>query len=342
MRRSRVRWPLISLCGAFVWLLITLSPFVELRAATEERVFVDSSRPTRENGSFPGAPDRTLRTLIWVPSGPCGGPESCPPFPLFLMAHGFGGLPEKFEAFASTIAEAGYVVASPAFPLTNADAPGGHLTGFTDHVNQPEDLAFVTGELVLASSSMTDSLFGLIDPNTTAVLGHSLGGVSVLALAHSDCCQLLPLQAAVLVDTFAGLTPGNLIQTGPTTLVLHGTEDPTVPFASAFDLLATLPKPRYLVGIDGAGHSEQLESQVEPPIPARATAQLATAAFLNAQIRGAESEFEDVLTSLAGDGHVVVVELVPPIPTLPTWALTLFGALLLAGSAWMIRVGLLR
>ncbi len=307
MRRSRVRWPLISFCGAFVW-LITLSPFVELRAATEERVFVDSSRPTRENGSFPGAPDRTLRTLIWVPSGPCGGPESCPPFPLFLMAHGFGGLPEKFEAFASTIAEAGYVVASPAFPLTNADAPGGHLTGFTDHVNQPEDLAFVAGELVLASSSMTDSLFGLIDPNTTAVLGHSLGGVSVLALAHSDCCQLLPLQAAVLVDTFAGLTPGNLIQTGPTTLVLHGTEDPTVPFASAFDLLATLPTPRYLVGIDGAGHSEQLESQVEPPIPARAAAQLATTAFLNAELRGEDSEFKAALASLVQDGHVVVAD----------------------------------
>ena len=60
-----------------------------------ERPLVDTSRPTARNGNYPAAPDRTLRTLIWQPA-------AAGPLPLFVMAHGFGGLPEKFETMART------------------------------------------------------------------------------------------------------------------------------------------------------------------------------------------------------------------------------------------------
>jgi hypothetical protein len=59
--------------------------------------FVDTSRPTDANGSYPGAPSRTLATTVWYPAeGTPGGPDQpdAPAyddrrFPLLIFAHGF-------------------------------------------------------------------------------------------------------------------------------------------------------------------------------------------------------------------------------------------------------------
>src|SRR5262245_12117437 len=77
-----------------------------------EPVWIEARRATPRTTNYAGAPERTLRVVIWQP-------EQSGAAPLFVMAHGWGGLPEKFDAFARTVAGAGYVVAAPAFPLTN-------------------------------------------------------------------------------------------------------------------------------------------------------------------------------------------------------------------------------
>jgi predicted dienelactone hydrolase len=273
---------------------------------TSERVFVDSSRPTRANGTFPGAPERTLRVRLWHPAA-CAG-DRCAPYPLLLVAHGFGGLPEKFNALAAFIASNGYVVAAPAFPLTNQSAPGGHLSGLTDVVEQPEDLFFVYGELSAASQAPEDDLEGLLDPSQTIALGHSLGGLTVLAWAHSDCCREAPLRGTILVSALSALAlfEANPIDTGPPTLLIHGTDDPLVSFSFAEPLLETLPEPRALVGVQGAGHAELLESQSEPPIPAREATQRAIVAFLGALLRHDRGALDAAFEQLAGDGHIVI------------------------------------
>jgi predicted dienelactone hydrolase len=274
---------------------------------TTERVFVDASRPTRANGTFPGAPDRTLRVRFWYPTA-CTAPDRCAPFPLFLVAHGFGGLPEKFDALARFVASHGYVVAAPAFPLTNQGAPGGHLSGFSDVVEQPGDLFFVYGELAAASQAPGDDLELLFDVSQTVALGHSLGGLTVLAWAHSDCCRRVPLRGAILVSALAGLNifEANPIDSGPTTLVVHGTSDPLVPFSFAEPLLETLPKPRALVGVEGAGHSDLLESRTDPPTPARDATQRAIVAFLDGLLRHDRGELDATLDQLAAEGNVVI------------------------------------
>ena len=273
---------------------------IEAQVLQTERGFVDTSRATRANGTFPGAPDRTLRTVIWYPEGG----DRAAPYPILLMAHGWTGLPEKFDAIATHIARHGYVVAAPAFPLTNQNAPGGPLSGLGDAGEQPADLSFVLSELIAASESGNAVLGGLIDPAATAVLGHSLGGVTAQTFAYSDCCGQDALRAAILVSTFSG-SGATRIDTGPTTLILHGTDDPLIPFDGAFEIFSALRPARYLVGIREGSHAALLESQVEPPISARDVAQRTIVGFLDEVLRGDADSFDRLLQELYDDGQIV-------------------------------------
>src|SRR5262249_674666 len=92
---------------------------------------------------------------------------------------------------------------------------------------------------------------------------------------------------------------------GPPTLILHGTADTTVVFATATQLYSQIAPPRFLVGLEGAEHADALESQVEPPIAARDAAQRATIAFLNAAFRGGGAGLDGTRAAVAAEGNVV-------------------------------------
>ncbi len=266
-----------------------------------ERVWVDATRATPRNGTFPGAPQRTLRVLIWTP------PVS-QATPLLVMAHGFGGLPEKFDAFARAVAASGLVVAAPAFPLTNANAPGGHEAGLDDLTHQPADVSFVLSQLLQAAETAGDSLNGRIVADAIAVFGHSLGGVTVIGLTRKSCCRDTRLRASILASTplaLAATFGSDPIAAGPPTLILHGTADATVDYSVAGQLYGLIQPPRFLVGLTGAGHSEPFEDQSEPAVPARAAAQRATIAFLNAAFRGGAADLDATLAQLAAQGNAV-------------------------------------
>jgi dienelactone hydrolase len=291
-------------CGDSDQFAFTGASTSPLTVSRTERVWVDGSRVTPRTSKFPGAPDRTLRVLIWQPSRP-------DPSPLLVMAHGFGGLPEKFDAFARTVAAAGYVVAAPAFPLTNENAPGGHDVGLRDQINQPADVSFVITQLLNAAATAGDPLAARIQPSEIAALGHSLGGATVIGLTRKNCCRDDRVRATVLVAaaTFLATALGSdPITAGPPTLVIHGTGDQTVAYESSVDLYSRIAPPRILLGLTGAGHSEAVESQIDPPIAARAAAQRATIAFLNAMFRGAQATLDTVLADLANDGNPLAVD----------------------------------
>ncbi len=271
-----------------------------------ERDWIDTTRPTPRTSHFPGAPQRQLRTLVWQPDVP-------DPVPLLVLAHGFGGLPEKFDAFARTVAAAGFVVAAPAFPLTNENAPGGHDAGLGDVVSQPGDVSFVVTQLLQEASTPGTPLADHVRAADITVLGHSLGGVTAIALTRKSCCRDARVRAAIFVSAPAlTLTdvyfPGPFDPNGPPTMVMQGTDDTTVPWATALALYALLRPPRVLVGLNGAGHSEALESQADPAIPARRAAQTATVAFLNAILDGDVAALDTALAQLAADGNIVQVE----------------------------------
>src|SRR5205823_68984 len=106
-----IAWTAIALVGAFVAAApAAAAPALpgtdrSLAAATIgtnavgriEQTFVDDSRPTNANGSFAGAPNRTLHTTIFYPAtgkpGDAVTPDAAPdrkhgPYPLILYSHG--------------------------------------------------------------------------------------------------------------------------------------------------------------------------------------------------------------------------------------------------------------
>jgi len=267
-----------------------------------EMSFVDRSRPTAPNGNYPGAPERTLRTLVWQPASPQA-------LPLFVMAHGFSGLPEDYDAVAPTIAAAGFVVALPAFPLTNANAPGGYRHALLDVVNQPADISFVISQLLDANAGPGD-LHGRINADQIAVLGHSLGGATVTVLTRKDCCRDTRVRGAILfapapLDFFGTLFDKEPITTGPPTLLINGTADMAVAYSATEALYADIDPPKFLLGITGADHTNALNGHTEPLSDLQTVSVRAIVGFLNALFRGRSSAFAQTLTALAAEGNPV-------------------------------------
>jgi alpha-beta hydrolase superfamily lysophospholipase len=220
---------------------------------------VDSSRPTPANGDAPGAPDRTLPTLLVYPAA---GDPSAPPgadappaeapygFSLLVFAHGLSGTATAYLPFLSRLAAAGFVVAAPDFPLSKRDAPGGFTAA--DYEQQPADMSFVIDQVL--NGGVAGPL-PMVDGGRVAVAGHSLGGITVLGLTQNSCCHDDRIQAAVAISGFQGLFDGTWYQP-PTTplLLIHGDQDQTVAFQRSADVFAAAASPVSLVRLLGAPH----------------------------------------------------------------------------------------
>ena len=136
---------------------------------------VDPSRVT-PRANVPGHDGRS-----WSPRST--SPPVPGPFPLITFSHGWAGHPRKFTQLFEAWAEAGYVVAAPAFPLSNDQAPGGATSD--DVTNQPGDISFVIDEVLAASEDAADPLYGAVDPDHIGTAGLSLGGVTTYGLAFA-------------------------------------------------------------------------------------------------------------------------------------------------------------
>ena len=268
-----------------------------------ERTWVDTTRPTPPNSKFTGAPSRTLRTLIWQP--PTGAPV-----PLLVLAHGFDSLPEWFDALAATIAGHGFVVAAPAFPLTNHYALGYDVEKLGDAGHQPADMSFVITQLLAAATTPGDALDGQIIAGDVAVLGESLGGTTVTGLTRKDCCRDPRVRAALLfaaapIDILGSLFGTDSIAAGPPTLVAHGTVDTTLAYSGSQQLYAQIDPPKVFLGITGAGHADAVFATTLPLTVVQNVAERAIVGFLNAIFRGQHATFADTLAALAAEGNEV-------------------------------------
>ena len=204
-----------------------------------DETFVDASRPTNANGSSPELASRTLRTAIYYPAlVPPGGDAipNAPPrppgksgrYPLILFSHGLGGHAMFYVEVLKSWASAGYVVAAPAYPLSNINADGGFIraNGFADAANQPADATFVINQVLERQEAL---LGGIVDPKRIGASGHSFGGGTTYALGYSTCCRDRHVKAAIPMSACAGVVqdPGGYFRDNATPLlILHGDADP--------------------------------------------------------------------------------------------------------------------
>jgi dienelactone hydrolase len=187
--------------------------------------------------------DRPLPTTVWYP-------VTAGRHPILLFSHGLGGLPEQFAPLAVQWAQAGYVVAAPAYPHTNGRAP----VDDTDIARQPADAAYVIDRIKALGAAPGDPLAGRLDVGRVAAVGFSAGGTTTLGLL---CKGRDPaLRAAVSV---AGRRPATAFG-GPATpvLFLHGDRDPVVPIAAGRAAYDAVPWAKRFVTFRGEGHGQYL------------------------------------------------------------------------------------
>ncbi len=213
--------------------------------------FVDTSRSTPANGSYPGAPTRTLPTLVLYPATGHGGP-----FPLVVFSHGFTSNGPAYAPMLTRWAAAGFVVAAPTFPLSSHDAPGGPT--IVDYRNQPGDVSFVITEMLAQNANPHSPLHARIDRSRIAVAGHSLGAITSLAVAYNSCCEDRRIDAAVPISgIMLPFGTNSTWFTGPHVplLLIHGNADQTVPYQSSVNSYAVAGPPKYFMTLLGAPHT---------------------------------------------------------------------------------------
>lgn len=138
--------------------------------------FTDPSRPVKASMGFAGSPDRRLDVAVWYPVTTPGLTDPAPggPWPLLIFSHGTFGRADQFAQMLADLAQHGYVVVAPDYPLTSR-AAWTRVRGpdISDVGEQVKDVRFLIDRL------LADPRFApMIDRNRIAVGGHSLGAVT--------------------------------------------------------------------------------------------------------------------------------------------------------------------
>jgi dienelactone hydrolase len=246
--------------------------------------YVDDTRTV----DWPGEGDvpRTIPTVIRYPvSAPgaldvWGAQPASGPFPLVVFAHGFAVTPGTYQALMRAWVQAGYIVAAPFFPLTNANAPGG--PDESDLVNQPGDMSLVITRVLAASAQGHGVLAGLVNPSRIAVAGQSDGASTALDTADDHRAPDRRVDAAVILSgaDLPGMDSFPFAVGSPPVLAVQGTADKSNLPVSTYRWFRLARSPKFLLTLVGAGHLSPYRTQ-----PQLGIVQRETIAFLDRYLR---------------------------------------------------------
>lgn len=171
-------------------------------------------------------------------------------YPVILFSGGAPGTPADYEPLLATWAKLGYVVIAPEFPVSSITGPT--PVAWQDQPDQVRDARFVLDRmLALDRAPVRDGGFaGLLDRRHIAAAGHSMGGLTTLALI-SRCCRERRITAAVVLagvsDPLAGPALHDI--SGPV-LFAHDRWDIAVPFGQGKRAFAAASPPKYFLDVD--------------------------------------------------------------------------------------------
>ena len=170
----------------------------------------------------------TFPLLVLYPTGTPGQPEPIGPytldvaldapiepgsFPLVLISHGTGGSPLTHRLLAHFLARHGFVVGLPRHHANHRDDNSWY--------NTPDNLVARPRHLSLAIDGLFAEFGAALRPDWVALIGHSLGGYTALALAggqpgslpheHSDGTpQPIPVASDARVRALVLLAPATV------------------------------------------------------------------------------------------------------------------------------------
>jgi len=227
------------------------------------------------SGEPPGPPVKFSQPGLAYRNAPAAA-KRCP---LVIVSHGLGNDPVAMSWLTENLASKGYVVAA----IHHEDPPYGEKASFpTSLLTRPLDIVFVTAQLQSALGTE-----GLIDPEQVALVGYSMGGYGVLAVAGAEidaekAAQYVPghllvpyahggarqaelrirgLRAVVALAPAGGgqrqmFTPESLGAIHTPLLLIAGDDDRSVGYATGVRALfeAATGADRYLLTFHYAGH----------------------------------------------------------------------------------------
>ncbi|MGF7236252.1 MAG: alpha/beta hydrolase family protein [Frankia sp.] len=221
---------------------------------------VDRSRPTNADPTrhLLRKPTRTIPVTISYPTVRTGSATAVPGapaapgrFPLVVLSHGVTANGSVTAALSEPFVRAGYVVATPTFPLSSG--PTGNIS---DLPNQPADVSFVITSMTTFDQRSGTPLTGHLAASCVAIAGHSLGAATTLAAAYLSCCRDARVKAVISMSGILAPFSGTFADAPPIpVLLLHGDQDLTVPIMYSQRAFATLRGPRYFVTLHGANHT---------------------------------------------------------------------------------------
>jgi len=127
-----------------------------------------------------GAPERPTRLGPYRLDVAMDGPVADGAFPLVVVSHGSGGSHLAYRTLAAHLARRGFVVALPEHPRNNRDDDT--LAGTDTLLAERPRQASLAIDRVYADAALGPHLL----PDTVAVVGHSMGGYTALALAGGE------------------------------------------------------------------------------------------------------------------------------------------------------------
>ncbi len=196
-----------------------------------------------------------LPTVVYYPTTASGAP--LPGIhPLIVFAEGYLALPTYYSDLLQAWAKAGFVVAAPIFPHTNAQSSSPEES---DDLNEPGEVATVIESMLTLGHSPNNVLQGIIDPRAIGLAGHSDGGDVMSAVAYDSCCTYPGIGATVVLSGAELPGAGGTYFSAPNPsplLVVQGLNDPVLntPASSAALYQADSSGARYYLSIMDGTH----------------------------------------------------------------------------------------
>ena len=191
---------------------------------------------------FSNGADRPLPTTVWYPTDGDG------PFPMILFSHGLTSEPVAYKSLLEPWAEAGFVVAAPAYPYTSY---GVAETEPIDVINQPGDATEVITRMLALNDKPGGKLSGKIDPTRIAAAGHSAGGITTVGMFSGNRDDRLT--AGIVLSGRLGLPVPFTGKPAPI-LFVHGQLDKTVPYKDGMAAFNAVPWPKAMMNVTKGGH----------------------------------------------------------------------------------------